>query len=277
MPERIQKLLSRAGIASRRKIEEWIREGRIRVNDRVAQLGDHAEDTDQIYLDGRLLKKNELSTAKQRIILYHKPEGEVCTRDDPEGRPTIYDNLPKLRNGRWISIGRLDVNTSGLLLLTTDGDLAHRLMHPSFTVEREYAVRILGPVSPEVLQNLQDGVELEDGMARFDSILDAGGAGVNHWYHVVLHEGRNREVRRLWESQGVTVSRLMRIRFGPATLPRALRVGRWMELEGPEAQALLDAVGVKSTIDEKPQVRKKKVPRTSKWPTTGKRSSRPRS
>ena len=252
MPERIQKLLSRAGIASRRKIEEWIREGRIRVNDRVAQLGDQAEDTDQIYLDGRLLKKNDLATAKQRIILYHKPEGEVCTRDDPEGRPTIYDNLPKLRNGRWISIGRLDVNTSGLLLLTTDGDLAHRLMHPSFTVEREYAVRILGPVSPEVLQNLQEGVELEDGMARFDSILDAGGAGVNHWYHVVLHEGRNREVRRLWESQGVTVSRLMRIRFGPATLPRALRVGRWMELEGPEAQALLDAVGVKSTIDEKP-------------------------
>lgn len=242
MAERIQKLLAQAGLGSRREIESWIEQGRVVVNGRVARLGDQAEASDQIVVSGRPV---ELSAPTHRVIVYHKPEGEVCTRADPEGRESVFDHLPRLLQGRWVSIGRLDLNTSGLLLFTTDGDLAHRLMHPSHEVEREYAVRVLGEVSPEILQRLLQGVELDDGMARFDSLREAGGSGANHWYHVTLKEGRNREVRRLWESQGVRVSRLIRVRFGPIELGRDLGTGRWRELEPHQMRQIYETAGLK--------------------------------
>ncbi len=241
MKERLQKILARAGLGSRREIEDWIRHGRVAVNGRTAKLGDQAGPDDRITLDGRPVR---IRPAERRVILYHKPAGEVCTRRDPEGRPTVFRNLPKVKGARWIAVGRLDLNTSGLMLFTTDGELANRLMHPSQEIEREYAVRVLGEVPPEILEALRQGVELEDGLARFESITDAGGEGANHWYHVVLREGRYREVRRLWEAAGVTVSRLMRIRFGPVRLPRNLRTGHWRELTGRELNALLTAAGM---------------------------------
>ncbi len=229
--ERLQKVLARAGYGSRRQIETLIEQGRIQVNKRPAKLGDRVGPNDLIKINGKLVPKSRLRGKQARLIAYHKPIGEICTRHDPEGRPTVFEHLPRLRGGRWIAIGRLDVNTSGLLLFTTDGELANRLMHPSQQIEREYAVRVLGEVSEETLAALRQGVLLEDGPAHFDSIADAGGQGANHWYHVTLREGRNREVRRLWESQGITVSRLIRIRFGPVTLPRWLRPGKWQELD----------------------------------------------
>ena len=241
MKERLQKILARAGLGSRREIEDWIRAGRVAVNGRTARLGDQAGPRDRITIDGRPVR---LQPAERRVILYHKPAGEVCTRRDPEGRPTVFRNLPRVKGGRWIAVGRLDLNTSGLMLFTTDGELANRLMHPSREIEREYAVRVLGQVPAEILDALQRGVQLEDGPARFESITDAGGEGANHWYHVVLKEGRYREVRRLWEAAGVTVSRLIRIRFGPVRLPRNLRTGHWRELGGRELDALLAAAGL---------------------------------
>jgi len=244
MDEKLQKVLARAGLGSRRELEDWIREGRIRVNGQRATIGDRVGPEDRITVDGRPLPKQRQSAPRRRVIAYHKPLGEVCTRDDPEGRPTVFEQLPGLRNGRWVSIGRLDINTAGLLLLTNDGELANRLMHPSREVEREYAVRVLGEIAPDVLERLRTGVELEDGPARFESVRDAGGQGANHWYHVVLREGRNREVRRLWEAQGVTVSRLLRVRYGPIGLPRRLRPGRWEELQAQDVDALLAAVGM---------------------------------
>lgn len=248
MAERIQKVLANAGYGSRREIEQWIEQGRIRVNRRIATLGDRIEPGDRIYLDGKPLTR--LRTApRRRVIAYHKPIGEICSRQDPEGRPTIFDHLPPLGNGRWISVGRLDINTVGLILLTTDGELANRLMHPSAEVEREYAVRVLGEVSPEILQKLQRGVELEDGRARFDRIVDAGGSGRNHWYHVILREGRNREVRRLWEAVGLTVSRLIRVRYGPVSLERSLRPGKWRELTPAETEALYAAAGLHREVE----------------------------
>jgi len=195
-------------------------------------------------LDGRKLALRALSEPERKILCYHKQIGEVSTRSDPEGRPTVFDNLPVLKHGRWIAIGRLDANTAGLLLFTTDGELAYRLMHPQYEMEREYAVRILGEVSETALKNVLAGVELEDGVARFKQVVEAGGAGANHWYHVVITEGRKREVRRLWESQNVTVSRLMRIRFGPVLMPRGLRAGRHLELDDATTQLLLQQVGL---------------------------------
>lgn len=242
--EKLQKVLARAGYGSRREIEGWIAEGRITVNKQVAKLGDRISEHDAILIDGHPPQAHRLAGPKRRVLAYYKPEGEVCTRTDEKGRATIFDHLPNLRNGRWIAVGRLDISTMGLILLTTDGELAHRLMHPSSEVEREYAVRVLGEVAPEVLQALQQGVPLEDGMAHFDAIQEAGGTGANHWYHVVLKEGRNREVRRLWESQGVTVSRLTRVRYGPVTLGRRLRAGQWRELESGEVQALAQHAGL---------------------------------
>lgn len=250
MNERVQKILAAAGFGSRREIEDWIRQGRVRINGQPAQLGDRIGSADRVQLDGHVIRPFDRVPSRRRVLLYHKPEGELTTRSDPEGRPTIFDRLPNLRNGRWIPVGRLDINTSGLLLLTTDGELAHRLMHPSREVEREYATRVMGAVDAETAARLTGGVELEDGPARFERLLDAGGEGANHWYHVVLREGRNREVRRLWESQGLMVSRLIRIRYGPIDLPRSLRAGRWIDATPEQIQTLLELTG----IDERQQV-----------------------
>ncbi|GAB4294523.1 MAG: 23S rRNA pseudouridine(2605) synthase RluB [Thiohalomonadaceae bacterium] len=244
MNEKLQKVLARIGLGSRRELEQWISDGRVSVNGKVATLGDRVGPGDVVRVDGHIIGQAAMLGPERRVLVYHKPLGEVCTRSDPEKRPTIFEKMPSLRNGRWVAVGRLDVNTTGVILLTTDGELANRLMHPSSHIEREYAVRVFGEVSPEVIQKLRDGVMLDDGQARFDDIIDAGGDGANHWYHVILHEGRNREVRRLWESQGVTVSRLIRVRYGPVQLGRRLRPGRYEELAGETLQALLQQVGL---------------------------------
>ena len=256
MAERIQKVLARAGIGSRREIETWIRAGRITVNNQPAKLGISITESDRVRIDGRPVTIRKKPEQDLRTLIYHKPAGELTTRKDEAGRPTVFDRLPRIRHARWISVGRLDMNTSGLLLVTTDGELAHRLMHPSYEVEREYAVRVLGEVEASMLHNLLEGVRLEDGMAAFATIKDAGGQGANHWYHVIVSEGRNREVRRLWESQGLKVSRLIRIRFGPIALPPNLRAGRFRDLSPAEAGALYGAVDLPV-----PAVKKKAAPR----------------
>ncbi len=246
--EKLQKVLARAGYGSRRELEEWIKSGRIKVNNQVATLGDRVSETDRISVDGKPVQQARLKERRSRVLIYHKPIGEVCTRSDPEGRDTIFNHLPRLASGRWITIGRLDLNTSGLLLITTDGDLANRMMHPSHQVEREYAVRVLGEVTADMLKRLKEGVELDDGPAHFDVVAKAGGDGANQWYHVILREGRNREVRRLWESQGVQVSRLMRVRYGAVSLPRGQRLGRWEELPDDAVNALRKSVGLVAKV-----------------------------
>tara|TARA_R110002072_G_scaffold89737_9_gene201051 strand:- start:39660 stop:40586 length:927 start_codon:yes stop_codon:yes gene_type:complete len=228
--ERIQKLLAQSGVASRREAEKMISEGRIKINEAKAALGDRASHSDKLYLDGNLLKIDKPSFDDYQVIVYSKPEGVICSNSDPEGRPTIFDHLPKLTNQRWISVGRLDINTSGLLILTTDGELANRLMHPSYQIDREYAVRIHGDVDEAMLKRLTDGVLLDDGVAKFTDVREFGGEGRNKWFHAVVMEGRNREVRRLWESQDVQVSRLKRVRYGCIFLPSRLKVGAWEEL-----------------------------------------------
>ena len=230
MSEKLQKVLARAGLGSRREIERWIADGRIQINNRVAQLGDRITGQEYIQLDAKPLALNESQAQTIRVIAYHKSIGSVCSRQDQQGRPTVFDDFPKLKNGRWILVGRLDLNTTGLLLATTDGELANRLMHPKYQVKREYAVRIYGDVNDAMLHRLQRGVELDDGIARFDNITLQGGEGRNHWFTVDIHEGRNREVRRLWESQGVQVNRLARNSFGPIQIPRRLRRGEYQEL-----------------------------------------------
>lgn len=241
--QRLQKVLAQTGLGSRRQIESWISEGRLKINGRIAKLGDRVTADDRILLDGKIIKPFK-RISKRRVLVYNKPEGVVCTRHDPEGRPDVFKDLPRLKKDRWILVGRLDLNTSGLLLLTTDGELANRLMHPSSEIEREYAVRVLGQVSDDMLERLRKGIELEDGFARFDDITDAGGQGANHWYHVVLKEGRNREVRRLWEAVGVTVSRLIRVRYGDIQLGRGIRPGKFRELDAKEIRELLLSVGM---------------------------------
>lgn len=222
---RLQKLLAEAGLGSRRAIEDWIRAGRVSVGGRTAQLGERASRTDEVRLDGRRLDLGSEESPPE-LLLYYKPVGEVTTRRDPAGRPTVFERLPMPNHGRWISVGRLDVNTAGLLLLTTDGKLAHRLMHPSGEVEREYLVRVRGRPGPQAIRALLEGVVLEDGPARFDRIRPEGaGQGAHSSFRVVLHEGRNREVRRLWQAVGFEVSRLLRIRYGPVELPRCMRPG----------------------------------------------------
>ena len=243
--ERIQKLLARSGLGSRREIEGWISDGVIRRNDDVAKLGDQVAAGDRLVVRGFHYLVSD-GDSNDRVVMYHKPEGEVTSRNDPEGRPSVFDHLPRLKNKRWVAVGRLDINTSGLLLFTTDGQLANALMHPSGEVEREYAVRVFGQPTNEQLQLLRDGVELDDGTAHFDSIIDAGGQGRNHWYHVTLREGRNREVRRLWASQDLTVSRLSRVRYGTVLLPRWLKPGRWQDLKPEQISALREQVGQKS-------------------------------
>ncbi|HHB92604.1 MAG TPA: pseudouridine synthase [Thioploca sp.] len=243
--EKLQKVLARAGFGSRREMETWIQTGRVKVNQQIATLGDRVCATDSIKVNGRKLSSTVLFEQARQIICYHKPVGEICTRNDPEGRTTIFKRLPPLTNGRWINVGRLDFNTSGLILLTNDGSLANLLMHPSSGIEREYAVRVLGEVNNEMLQRLRDGIELEDGKACFTDIKVAGGKGANHWYNVTLTEGRKHEVHRLWESQGVRVSRLIRIRFGPIILPKSLRAGQNIKLDNSSQRKLLRAVGIK--------------------------------
>jgi 23S rRNA pseudouridine2605 synthase len=242
LAERLQKVLARAGYGSRRQVESWIREGKISVNDKPAEIGISVSATDRIKIEGRLVSTATGPDYSPRTLVYHKPAGELTTRKDEAGRPTVFDNLPRIKHARWISVGRLDFNTAGLLLVTTDGELAHRLMHPSWEVEREYAVRILGKVGDDVLQRLHEGVMLDDGMAAFATILDAGGKGANHWYHVTLREGKNREVRRLWESEGLQVSRLIRIRYGPVELGRDVRAGRFRDLTRNEMTSLYGLV-----------------------------------
>ncbi len=245
--ERLQKVLANAGLGSRREIEAWIAAGRIRVNGRVAVLGDRVDAFDRVQIGGRIIQRGRLAPAARRVLVYNKPEGELVTRYDPQGRPTVFRNLPRLRRGRWITVGRLDINSAGLLLVTTDGELANRLMHPGQAVDREYAVRVLGVPAEEDLERLCAGVELEDGPARFEEVVDAGGKGVNHWYHVVIREGRQREVRRMWEAVGVRVSRLIRVRYGNIRLGKHLRTGKWRELEPQELDRLLETAGLRQT------------------------------
>lgn len=245
MSEKLHKILARNGYGSRREMERWIEDDRFKINGKQAKTADRIESKDKVSLDGKLIELN-FDDQQHRILLYNKPEGEICTRDDPDGRKDVFATLPKLQGARWIIVGRLDINTSGLLFFTTDGELANALMHPSSEVDREYSVRILGEVDGQILQNLEKGVELEDGFARFDAIIDVGGSGANHWYSVILKEGRKREVRRLWESQGLKVSRLMRTRFGPVSLTRGLRKGSFRDLSKEEAAALYSAVGMKN-------------------------------
>jgi 23S rRNA pseudouridine2605 synthase len=245
--EKLQKVLARAGFGSRRTMEEWITEGRISINGKKATLGDRVTSTDKIRVDGHLLNITESHEIKTKILIYNKPEGEICTQRDPEGRPSVFDRLPKLNRGRWVMIGRLDINTQGLLLFTNDGELANQLMHPRYQVEREYAVRVKGEINEGILQRLKTGVMLEDGPAKFTTITDAGGEGTNHWYHVTLNEGRNREVRRLWESQDVLVSRLIRIRYGDISLPRELHRGQYDYLEKTHVEQLLASIAEKES------------------------------
>lgn len=258
--EKLQKILAGAGLGSRREMERWIADGRVSINNVKATLGDRATTHDIIAVDGHPVKLEAYASRVRRVIAYNKPEGEICSRSDKDGRATVFDKLPNLHGERWISVGRLDLNTSGLLLFTNDGELASRLMHPSHTVEREYAVRVMGNVTQQKVKNLFDGVELEDGMARFTDIVDSGGSGINRWFHVCLLEGRNREVRRLWESQDLKVSRLKRVRYGSLIIPDHLKQGQFQELEKADIDKLAALVGLPSapSYHKKPQERLKK-------------------
>ncbi len=243
MNEKLQKVLARAGHGSRRELEALIKAGRVSVNGVVAKLGERLEDDNAVVrIDGHTVSAKAQEEVICRVLAYYKPEGELCTRHDPEGRRTVFDRLPKIRGSRWISVGRLDANTSGLLLFTTDGELANRLMHPSRQVEREYLVRVFGEVTEQKVKNLVRGVELEDGMARFEDVVYAGGDGMNHTFYVAINEGRNREVRRLWESQDTTVSRLKRVRYGDIYLDKKLPRGGWMELDLKQVNYLRELV-----------------------------------
>lgn len=258
MSERLQKVLANLGLGSRRAMEDWIREGRVSVNGKIAILGTTVDGSEKILVDGKPIKLDD-SPLVRRIIAYHKPIGEVTTRNDPEGRKTIFDSLPPIKNGRWISIGRLDINTQGLLLLTNDGEFANKMMHPSSEVEREYAVRVLGTLTEEMVTAMKTGVEFEDGISKFDEILYSGGEGANIWYHVILKGGKNREVRRLWESQGLTVSRLMRVRYGSYTMPKSLRQGHSIDLDIDATKAILEDANMPFRIEnfyEPPENRK---------------------
>ena len=248
-PERIQKVLAQAGVGSRRKIESWIREGRLRVDGKTATLGQPVVLKQNFSLDGKPLRLRSDSTAPTRVLVFNKPEGVICSNSDPGGRPTVFEHLPRGRRERWILVGRLDLNTSGLLLVTNNGELANRLMHPSSEVEREYAVRVFGEPSRDDLRQLQQGVELEDGPASFKSIRESGGTGHNRWYKVVLSEGRNREVRRLWEAVGLTVSRLIRVRYGPIHLPH-IPQGQWKDLKPKEIALLMRLVKLRDETEE---------------------------
>ncbi len=242
--ERVQKALARMGYGSRREIERLIGEEKIRINGQLAKIGDHVKAGDKVNIG----KRRAVITSdvnRIRVLLYNKPEGEICTQKDEAGRKTVFDSIGHLKEGRWISVGRLDINSSGLLLFTNYGDLANHLMHPSSEIEREYAVRVNGEVTKDIIDNLLKGVELEDGLSKFQQIIDVGGQGANHWYHVILKEGKNREVRRLWQSQDMRVSRLTRVRYGNLVLPRDLKVGKKVELSLDEIKTLFADIKLK--------------------------------
>lgn len=263
--ERLQKVLAQAGLGSRREMEEWISAGRVTVNGEVAVLGMRVVEGDVVRADRRIVRVREQGANLPRILLYHKQEGEIVSRDDPGERATVFDNLPKVRGQKWIAIGRLDFNTSGLLIFTTSGELANRLMHPRFEVEREYAVRVQGEMSPEQMrQMVRQGIELEDGPVKFEKISDEGGEGFNHWYRIVVNEGRNRVVRRTFEALGLPVSRLMRVRFGIVNLPPRLKRGMQAELGEGEVRQVLEWAGLGAAHTpqgkgEKPAAARKKT------------------
>ena len=236
--ERLQKVLSQAGLGSRREMEVWIKDGKVQLNGQLAKLGDVVEPTDKIKVRGKVITNPLRTPLRTRVLIYHKPVGEIASKKDPKHQKTVFDNLPMLKRGRWIQVGRLDINTSGLLIFTNDGTFANQLMHPKYQLEREYSVRVHGRVKPEMIKALQEGVELEDGKASFKSIVyQGGGEAANAWYNVVLTEGRNREVRRLWATQGIEVSRLIRVRYGTLQMPRFLGRGQNMELEASAVSA----------------------------------------
>lgn len=268
---KLHKVLAQLGLGSRADMEQAIAAGRVTVNGQPAHTGQRVTAGDVIRFDGQLVRWRAAPTRLPRVLLYHKPTGEVVTLDDPQNRPTVFARLPRLRSGKWMAVGRLDINTEGLLLFTDSGELANRLMHPRYGLEREYAVRILGALSTEERQRLLDGVTLDDGPARVLALDDAGGSGANRWYRVVLAEGRNREVRRLFEAVGHVVSRLIRVCYGQVTLPRGLRRGAWVELPAPEVQALLQHAGM--ALPQRPQ-----APRRRSGPPrgAGPRPSRPK-
>ncbi|MCP5277256.1 MAG: pseudouridine synthase [Thiobacillus sp.] len=253
--EKLHKALATAGLGSRREMELLISEGRISINGMTAKVGDRVKPGDLVKINGKLVR---LQWKKQmpRVLLYHKPEGEIVSRDDPEGRPSVFAGLPGIRGGRWVSVGRLDINTEGLLIFTTSGELANRLSHPRYEVEREYAVRILGTLTQEQTDALLQGVELEDGSARLENIVPAGGEGVNQWYHVIILEGRNREVRRIFEHLGLTVSRLIRVRYGPIAMPPRLKRGMREELTEQEVASLMQWCGLEKAPVSKNTARK---------------------
>lgn len=262
MSEKLQKVLARAGMGSRREIETMIQAGRVSVNGVVAKLGDRLDDLNaHVRLDGHSVQISASTDQVCRVLAYNKPEGELCTRRDPEGRRTVFDRLPRIRGARWVAVGRLDANTSGLLLFTTDGELANRLMHPSRQIQREYMVRVFGEINDQIVKNLVRGVQLEDGEARFEHVLYAGGEGANHTFYVVINEGRNREVRRLWETQGVTVSRLKRVRYGDIFLGKELPRGGWMELELEQVNYLREMVELRPEKETfiSPEAKKRKA------------------
>ena len=248
--EKLQKVLANLGYGSRREMERWISDGRISINGKMAELGDRVQSSDQLRVDGNPVNREQANSVC-RVLMYNKPEGELCTRKDEDGRPTVFDRLPRLKGGRWIAVGRLDLNTSGLLLFTNDGELANRLMHPKHEIERQYAVRVFGEVTKEMQKNVLKGVKLDDGVAKFTSLRArvSEEESLNQWFDVTLSEGRNREVRRLWESQGVQVSRLIRLRYGPLTLQKRLPQGGWLELELDSLNLLRKSVGLQAETD----------------------------
>jgi 23S rRNA pseudouridine2605 synthase len=241
--QKLHKVLAQAGLGSRRAMETWIREGRVTVNGKVAQIGARVDSRDVITAGNRVLRR-PTQPFTPRVLIYHKPEGEITTRHDPQKRDIVFAGLPRLRGAKWVAVGRLDYNTCGLLIFTTSGEIANRMMHPRFAIEREYAVRTLGRASDRQLQMLRNGIDLADGQARCLRVDDEGGEGANHWYRLVLTEGRNRVVRRMFEALGLTVSRLMRVRFGIVTLPPRLRRGQWFELPDREVNDLLAWLGL---------------------------------
>jgi 23S rRNA pseudouridine2605 synthase len=240
---KLQKALAQAGLGSRREMEQWILAGRVTVNGATAQLGARVGSHDVVMVDGRMLRA-EAPTRLPQVLIYHKPEGEIVSQDDPAGRPSVFDKLPRLRGAKWVAVGRLDYNSCGLLVFTTSGELANRMMHPSHGLDREYAVRLLGRLTDEQIARLRAGINLDDGVARCESVASGGGEGANRWYRIVLKEGRNRIVRRLFDALGLRVSRLMRVRFGPVALPPRLRRGQFQELAPADTRQLLSALGL---------------------------------
>lgn len=273
--QKLQKVLAQAGLGSRRAMEGWIEAARVSVNGKVATIGARVGPADKIQVDGRDLRVAS-AAEMARVLIYHKPEGEIVTRDDPQGRETVFTKLPRLRGARWLSIGRLDVSTSGLLIFTTSGELANTMMHPRFSVEREYAARVFGALTAEQANQLRAGIELDDGAARFDSLLDEGGEGSNHWYRIVVTEGRNRLVRRMFEAVGLTVSRLIRVRFGILALPSRLKRGQVSELEADEVRHLTAWLSRSAKASPPPEGRRRpqlaetlRTPRVAGAPGTG--------